>query len=182
MEAEERFRQIFVEGYPVLQRYARHRGLAQPDADDLVAEVLTVAWRKLGAIPVADPVPWLIAVARNVWRNNLRAGARRNRLLARLPPPEPVAAPSERGGVAAAMARLRPDDQEVLRLVAWDGLTPAQITTVLGCSPTAARVRIHRARARLAAELGREADHEAQPDTEPRQRSFEEERDVTHHR
>lgn len=40
-------------------------------------------------------------------------------------------------------------------LVAWDDLTPAQAATVLGCSPGAARLRLHRARGRLAAELAK---------------------------
>src|ERR687898_3426352 len=46
-------------------------------------------------------------------------------------------------------------DQEILRLVAWDGLAPAQAGMVLGCSPGAARVRLHRARRRLAQELAK---------------------------
>jgi hypothetical protein len=39
-------------------------------------------------------------------------------------------------------------------LVAWDGLAPADLAVVLGCSPVAARSRLHRARCRLAARLG----------------------------
>jgi RNA polymerase sigma-70 factor (ECF subfamily) len=39
-------------------------------------------------------------------------------------------------------------------LVAWDGLSPSQAATVLGLSATAARTRLHRARARLAELLG----------------------------
>lgn len=53
-----------------------------------------------------------------------------------------------------AFGCLEEDDQELLRLVAWDGLTPAQAAQVLGCSPVAARSRLHRARNRLAAVLG----------------------------
>ena len=54
----------------------------------------------------------------------------------------------------AALASLSQGDQEVLRLVAWDGLAPADLAVVLGCSPVAARTRLHRARSRLAARLG----------------------------
>jgi DNA-directed RNA polymerase specialized sigma24 family protein len=54
----------------------------------------------------------------------------------------------------AALTSLSQRDQEVLRLVAWDGLTPAQLATALGCSPVAARARLHRARGRLARRLG----------------------------
>ena len=34
-----------------------------------------------------------------------------------------------------ALARLDAGDQEILRLVSWDGLAPAQAGMVLGCSP-----------------------------------------------
>jgi DNA-directed RNA polymerase specialized sigma24 family protein len=60
----------------------------------------------------------------------------------------------EPGALRAALAALRDDDQEILRLVAWDGLAPAELAVALGCSPNAARTRLHRARSRLAARLG----------------------------
>ena len=52
--------------------------------------------------------------------------------------------------MAGAFARLPAADQEVLRLVAWEGMTDAgAIGLVLGLSPTAVRTRVHRARRRL---------------------------------
>ena len=39
-------------------------------------------------------------------------------------------------------------------LVGWEGLRSAELARLLGCSPTAARIRLHRARARLIAEHG----------------------------
>lgn len=51
--------------------------------------------------------------------------------------------------IRQALARLRPADQEVLRLAAWEECTTAEIADVLGCTPNAAAVRLHRARARL---------------------------------
>lgn len=180
MNADERFRALFREAYPALQRYAHHRGLVGADADDLVADVLTVAWRRLDQVPADDPIPWLFAVARNVWRNGLRSGRRRLALLGRLPRPAVVPPPPEPPGhVRAALATLGDEDQELLRLVAWDDLTPSQIAVVLGCSPGAARVRIHRARTRLAAALGQVT--EPSPATETtRPILFEEESDVPH--
>jgi RNA polymerase sigma-70 factor (ECF subfamily) len=46
--------------------------------------------------------------------------------------------------------RLLPEkDREALLLIAWDDLTPALAAASLGISPTAFRVRLHRARRRL---------------------------------
>ena len=158
MDAEARFRALFESAYPLLHRYALHRGLSKQDADDLVASTLEIAWRRLADVPAEDPLPWLYAVARNLRRNETRSSARRTRLLSRLAPAPPAPAPDELaalGGPALrdALARLDEDDAELLRLVAWDGLSPSQAAVVLGCGATAARTRLHRARRRLATEL-----------------------------
>jgi RNA polymerase sigma-70 factor, ECF subfamily len=159
MDHEARFRALFDTAYAPLCRYARHRGMAGADAEDLVAQTLEIAWRRIDDVPVADPLPWLYAVARNLWRNQVRQVRRRSEILARYRASPPAAAGDdpaqlEPGLLRAAMASLSEGDQEVLRLVAWDGLTPAEVAIVLDCTAVAARSRLHRARARLAARLG----------------------------
>ncbi len=52
-----------------------------------------------------------------------------------------------------ALATLSIDDREVLMLAAWEGLSTMQLASVLNCSTSAARVRLHRARARLQTSL-----------------------------
>ncbi len=47
------------------------------------------------------------------------------------------------------MAALRPEDAELLRLSAWEQLTPAEIAAVLDLTPNAVSIRLHRARASL---------------------------------
>ena len=59
------------------------------------------------------------------------------------------------GRVAAALGRLSASDREAITLIAWDGLRPATAAAVLGQSPTASRVRLHRAKCRLRRELDR---------------------------
>jgi RNA polymerase sigma factor (sigma-70 family) len=162
MEPESRFRALFVGAYPALGRYARYRGLSKADADDLVSSTLEIAWRKLDQVPQDDPLPWLYAVARNVLRNHRRSNYRHRALVERLPMPDPHTAPIEPVDAGAsslreALAVLEEDDQELLRLVAWDGLSPSQAAVVLGCTAVAARTRLHRARKRLAAQLGDES-------------------------
>ena len=169
MDPESHFRLVFEAGYGPLSRYALHRGLTGPDAEDLVAQVLEIAWRRIGEVPSDEPLPWLYAVAHNLWRNQARKDRRRYDLLTRFVASLPAeAVPDEgAGALRMALANLSDADQEVLRLVAWDGVTPAGLATVLGCSPVAARARLHRARARLARQLGIDASRHRQ---RPRQK------------
>ncbi len=57
---------------------------------------------------------------------------------------------AERAAVLAALARLSDEDRELLTLVAWQGLKPAEAARVVGCSTATYFVRLHRARKRLA--------------------------------
>lgn len=171
---EARFRELFEATFGAVRRYVHHRGGSDGSVDDVVAETFLVAWRRLDDVPRDDPVPWLLAVARNVWRNERRGRRRRLALLGRVPTPPPTPPPSEPvegegvDGVLAALAGLDASDQEILRLVAWDGLTAAQVGTVLGCSPGAARVRLHRARRRLADEWAKRSVADGQNGSESR--------------
>jgi RNA polymerase sigma-70 factor, ECF subfamily len=148
---ESRFTEIYERHHETVTRYVRRR--VAPDAvEDLVAETFLVCWRKLDELP-REPLPWLYAVARRTIANHRRAGAR---LGAAQGAHEPNAGfqPVERDDVLArAFERLSETDREVLRLVAWEQLSLRDAARVLGCSPVACRVRFHRARRRLAAQL-----------------------------
>ena len=139
--------------------YAMRRTQAWADAEDVAAETFTIAWRKFDAIPEAEPLPWLYAVARRVLANHRRGLGRRERL-ANLLRVEDVATPmragEDRDGPAfAALSSLPPADQEILRLVAWEGLGNQGIAAVLGITPNAVAIRLHRARARFVEALAR---------------------------
>lgn len=148
---------MFRAAYPALRRYAGNRGLGAADAEDIVARTLEIAWVRLDDVPADDPLPWLYAVARNLLRNQRRADARRSALITNLIGQAQVRDEGvsllQRPRLRAALARLSENDQELLRLVAWDELTPSQAAVVLDCSPEAVRTRLHRARRRLAATL-----------------------------
>jgi RNA polymerase sigma-70 factor (ECF subfamily) len=123
-------------------------------ADEVVSETFTVAWRRFGDVP-EPPLPWLLGVARNVLRDSIRAEVRRESMAAELGSWADVAESdiaedvSERHALLRALATLPEDDREVLILAAWQGLAPADAARVVGCSPVAMRVRLHRARKRL---------------------------------
>lgn len=141
-------------------------------ADDVLADTLLVCWRRIDQLPEApdDALPWAYAVARRCLANAERGATRQRRVAAKLatldPPTETAPGPGEDTAdpeLTAALARLRPDDVELLRLWAWERLTPGEIGTVLGITANAASLRLLRARQRLAEELrktGASAGHE----------------------
>jgi RNA polymerase sigma factor (sigma-70 family) len=149
-----RLEQLYEAHASAVFAYARRRA-SWADADEVVSETFLIAWRRLDQVPAHDRA-WLIGVARKVLANRNRSEARQQRVRRRL---VVAAAPADDstevadGRVKSALARLSPTDREALTMLAWDGLSPAEIGTALGCSRAAAYVRIHRARRRFAALL-----------------------------
>jgi RNA polymerase sigma-70 factor, ECF subfamily len=159
-----RFDALFHEHVDAVRRYVHRRDPAL--CDDVVAETFLVAWRRLDDVP-ADARPWLIGVARktrlNMLRSRRRQAAVADRLGAALAPPTEGELPPD---VSAALAQLRSRDREILLLAVWDDLERSEIARVLGCSTTAAAVRLHRAKKRFVAALTA-ADGVAGPTTIP---------------
>ena len=62
-------------------------------------------------------------------------------------------------GARGALGRLPEHEQEVLLLVAWDGLSVRDAAKVMGCSSGAFRVRMHRARRLLEAAVAADEAH-----------------------
>jgi RNA polymerase sigma factor (sigma-70 family) len=154
---EERFEHVYRANYEAILGYARRRAGSE-EAADVVAETFLVAWRRLDSVPDGEVARlWLYGTARRVLANHERARRRRGRLDARLREAvgPAVGATKDQGLLAAAFNRVPAQDREVLALAAWEGLDAKQLATVLGCSANAARIRLHRARRRLGAELER---------------------------
>jgi RNA polymerase sigma factor (sigma-70 family) len=136
-------------------------------AEDVVSETFLVAWRRLESID-ADPLPWLLGVARRLLANQLRSDRRRGALLSRLggigvPAPAFEAPEAMSPELAQALAALSPREREALLLVAWEGLDVARAARAAGCAAGTFRVRLHRARRRVAAALDPADDQAAQP-------------------
>lgn len=144
-------------------------------ADEVVSETFTVAWRRIRDVP-APPLPWLLGVARNVLRDTVRAETRRAAFAAELaewtgPAEDDLADDvAERLALRRALGTLGEDDRELLILTAWQGLTPAECARVTGCSAAALRVRLHRARRRLAKAAEADAFAEPRPSARSRMR------------
>lgn len=161
----ERFEALWTAYYPSVVAYAARRG--GPDlAPDVAAAAFAVLWRRIDD-PPKEPLPWLYAVARRELANQRRGDNRREALRSRLrlgrtdrlQAPDPAEGATEGMRARSALARLRPADREVLMLVAWEGLDPAQAAAALGISPAAFAVRLHRARRRLDSQLTDPKDH-----------------------
>lgn len=146
-------RRVF--GY-VLRNVSAGDGTDVAVAQDVVAEVFLVAWRRIDEVP-DDAVPWLLVTARHVLANTERAASRRRRLADALAGIERVAATSPaaeevalaRADMIAALGQLSPAEREAVLLLAWDGLSVTDAAVVAGCSTHAFEVRLSRARARL---------------------------------
>lgn len=158
-DADRRFESCFRDHYAAVLGFAVRRLPDRSTAEDVAAETFAVAWRRRELIP-GDPLPWLYGIALRVAANQRRSGERRHRLRERLEQEassrvaaEPADALHRRDAFARAFGHLAETEREVLRLVAWEGLDMREAASVLGCSPTAFRVRLHRARRRLAKHL-----------------------------
>jgi RNA polymerase sigma-70 factor, ECF subfamily len=137
---------------PVRRYLARRTDPAT--ADDVVGDTLLVLWRRLDQVPAENPLPWVYGVAKNCLANAERGDRRQQRLAARLsvvdPPAETTPGPGESGSeelrVAEALAAMRAEDAELLRLWAWEQLGPGEIAETLQITPNAVSIRLHRAR------------------------------------
>lgn len=164
-----RFEAMYAATYEPILGYVLRRCSSPEDAADVVAETFTVAWRRLEEIPTGDRARlWLYGAARRVLANHWRAETQRRRRTTSLRHDlrDEIAAvgadPVDASTLGQAFRELSDDDRELLGLVAWEGLDHSAIAAVLGCSTGAARVRLHRARKRLARAL-----HSAENDVRP---------------
>ena len=158
LDHEEDFRRLFAEHNRQVLAYALRRCDQRVDAEDVVAGTFAVAWRRFADAPDEElRLAWLYAIAARVLANQRRSLRRLAALRLRVRA-VPVAAHEdvELQDVVAALKQLRREDQEVLRLAAWEGLTNAELAVALGCSENAATIRLHRARKRLAEQLAKE--------------------------
>lgn len=160
-----RFQAVYDAHHGAVVAYARRRTGGGDEAQDVVAETFTIAWRRLPEVPEgAAALPWLYGVARRVMANQRRGNQRRADLWIRLRGQTAVAADvesevvaaEERRTVLAALSRLRAADQEILRLAVWEELAHRDIAGLVGCSESSVAVRLHRARSRLGREIGKE--------------------------
>jgi RNA polymerase sigma-70 factor (ECF subfamily) len=162
--AEQRFREIYAANQrPILGYFLRRTDATS--ARDGAAETFLVAWRRIDELPAGDrTLPWLYGVSRRVLANQRRGRKRFTALGQKLNGADPTEEPSpevvvlrraEDDEMLAAVDRLRPEDQEILRLAVWEELPHAQIAEAVGTSAHAITQRLYRITKQLARELQR---------------------------
>ena len=162
------FARLYERCYEPIHAFCSRRVTADA-VDDAVAETFLTVWRRLDEVPAGEAaLVWMYRVAFRVvghqWRADTRRGRLQNRL--RMVGSRPAVGADEASLdadehriVLAALDRLGDTDAEMLRLVAWEQLPPADVAAVLGIEPDAARQRLHRARRNLAREYVRVQSH-----------------------
>jgi RNA polymerase sigma-70 factor (ECF subfamily) len=129
------------------------RYLNQDEAHDAAQEAAIRAWRRARTCSGA-PEPWLRTIARN---EALRVAQKRRE--AQLPDEYDSSSQSsedpscERAELFAALATLSHTEQEAILLRYWSDKTDAQISAILSIPVGTVKIRLHRAREKLAQAL-----------------------------
>jgi RNA polymerase sigma-70 factor (ECF subfamily) len=178
---EARFVDVYRRYGRQIQAYCARRTDGSQVAD-AVADTFLVAWRRIDQVPDGEAaLLWLYAVAYRVLSHQWRHKARSRRLIQRLQgladvesfsPDLVLLRGEEHREILLAVTRLRPIDQEILRLTLWEELPNADVAVVLGIAITAVKERAHRARRNLAAEYQKlSGDRHPLPSAQERGRS-----------
>jgi RNA polymerase sigma factor (sigma-70 family) len=160
---------------PIHRYLARRIGAAH--AEDLLAQTFLVAFETRARYHAgrAGVRPWLYGIATNLLRRHRRDEVRQFRAFARTGTDPDVPCPAEAvaervdadaaaRGLGRALAAMPARDRDVLLLTAWADLPYEEVARALDIPVGTVRSRLHRARARLRAELdGLPAAERTQP-------------------
>lgn len=165
------FERLYREHFEAVYAYVMRRA---PSADraDLISDVFATAWRRIADVPGApEDKLWLFGVARRVVSQHNRGKSRRERLNVKLRRSvAPVAADGRDTSdleerALSLIDALKPKDRELVTLIVWDGMTHAEVATILGCSTNAVGIRWHRALKRLRRDISGATDHQTKQST-----------------
>jgi RNA polymerase sigma-70 factor (ECF subfamily) len=160
----ERFEDIVSEVFDPLQRYL-HRRMPADAVDDVLAETLSVVWRRLDDVPDGASLPWCYGVARRMLSNYRRGDQRRLRLVERLSVEpqqagaDPQVADTGDPDLETALGQLSDSERELIHLWAWEQLEPREIAVVIDATPNAVSLRLTRTKQKLADLLIRQNRH-----------------------
>ena len=146
------FETLYRRYFDHVRRFAQALTGSAADADDITSATFVRAWTSTRPIRVTTAKGYLLTIARNLWRDQLRAARPASESIETLvheQSPEASAIEAEHTArVLAAMRGLPQGDREAL-LLRTSGLGYDEISVILGISLTATKVRIFRARQKL---------------------------------
>ncbi len=144
--------------------------IAGDDAEDVTQDAFVKAFTRLHQFrDDAAFRPWMLAIVANEARNRRRGTGRRAAVALRAAgqrevpglhtdPAATAALTDARDRLARAVGALPLRDRQVIALRYFADLSEAETAAALGCAPGTVKSRLHRALARLRAELGEEAE------------------------
>jgi RNA polymerase sigma-70 factor (ECF subfamily) len=152
------FGTLYLEHARDLRTFALYLSGDASMADDLVSEAFARAWTVRERVEMPTVRGYLFAIVRNLFLKQLRHRGREVSLDERMADAGP--SPDERLGdrrhlraVLAALAGLPEIDRAAVLMRAGEGVSYEEIAAALGISTAAAKVKVHRARLRLAESL-----------------------------
>ena len=148
------FRQLFDRHAEAIEHYLRRRTASREDALDMTAETFAQAWLSRDRFEDrrnGSAAPWLLGIARNVLRRSWRqarvessARLRLGMLRETAVQPEADHTVLEDPGLAAAMAALPAGQRAAVTMRVMEDMDYEHIAGELGCSETAARIKVTR--------------------------------------
>jgi RNA polymerase sigma factor (sigma-70 family) len=161
------FGQLFDRHVKAVYNHCFRLSASWTTAEDATQATFLTAWRKHAEIRLVggSALPWLLAVASNVVRDERRSARRWFAAVLRLPPERDDADiadlvagridDEERMRAVLREARRLPRaEREALALCLWSSVPYADAASLLGITEASVRARVSRARARLARYLG----------------------------
>jgi RNA polymerase sigma-70 factor (ECF subfamily) len=133
-------------------------------AQDITSETFLRVWLAKDPVRAGSVKAWLFVIARNLYRHELRHLRRRTPLDPAMQVADSVSATLEAkeslAHVLEAFAALPEVDRSALLLRVVEGFSYTQVAATLHISIAAAKVKVHRARLRLAPQGPGVIDHE----------------------
>ena len=140
MRDDDRLERLATELAAPLLNYFTRRIDKPADAADLLSETMLVMTRRARELPLNDEEVrmWAFGVARRVLSSYRRGNLRHSALVEQLRThlmvhhPKPADVTDAESRVQTALATLSLHDQEIIRLIHWDGFTQVQVAALLG--------------------------------------------------
>ena len=140
-------------------------------ADDILSETFIRLWHARDRVDLSTVKGYLLTIARNLFLAELRHVRRLRTLDERAPdirpgPEREAQAHIDLQAALAALQTLPEIDRAAVLLRAEEGMSYDEVAAALGLSPAAARVKVHRARLKLAEALRTRGPRMVEPEVQ----------------